>query len=134
MSVASLGTDFRWTTEETPTGDIDDEWSIEEDPRGAYSQNLFRLCTCAGLWYAPGKTIDVRDYLNDIARDVTCQMEVQQVIDRDERTTRSSVLVTRPRGQDSRDISVEAWDKRGQVHKLTIEIANLDGATVMGLR
>ena len=129
-----LATDFLWTLDECPTGDIDAEWSVEEDPRNVYAQNLFRLCTCAGLWYAPGKTIDVRGYLNDIARDMTCQMEVQQVCDRDERTARCGVTVTRPNGPNSRAIAVEAWDKRGQNHKLTIDVADVDGAIVMGLR
>lgn len=130
----SLGLDFAWTLDECPTGDIDADWSVELDQRNVYAQNLFRLCTCAGLWYAPTKTIDVRDYLQDIATDQQCQMEVQQVIDGDGRTTRSNVTCTRPNGDDSRAIVVEAWDKRGQNHKLTIDVADVDGAIVMGLK
>lgn len=130
---ASLGTDFAWVPDSDGVYDIDDEWSVEEDPRNAYAQCLFRLCTCNGLWYAPTKTMDARTFLNDIATDKQAQMMVQQVIDGDERTARSGVTVTRP-SADARAIAVEAFDRRGKDHKLTIDIANVDGAIVMGLR
>lgn len=133
MTFERLGSDFRWSYDpEQNTFDLDDDWSIETDGRQAYVQNIVRLITCAGLWYAPGRTTDVRKYLEDIATDDQIAAELGRVIDGDERTARCEVRPTRV--GDRIDVAIEVWDQAGKSYKLTLTIAAVDGAIILGIR
>lgn len=125
-----LGTDSRWVVTDG-VGDIDEEWSDEDDEGAAFGQALFRRITCSRLWYAPTYGIDCRGYLLDTATDAQIQIELGAQIDADERTARSEITVERF-SQRRATVSIKAWDQRGRVHALTLPIGDLTAEIVLG--
>lgn len=120
-----LGTDFAWVD-----GDVTDDLEVEDDGAEVYSAALIRRLSTSRLWYAPTYGLDVRGYLLDIATDAQIAIEVQQQVDADERTARSTVEVVRVGSQI--DVAIAAWDQRGRVHRLTLGVDALTGALVVG--